>query len=108
MSDRQHTPGPWKVISKYVSPVQGVGAAIEDTKENRVVAELFGTDEFVPEAKSNAAFIVKAVNAHDALLEALEYWLEYVESSSLDSVAGLKGWQGKARAAIKRVEEATT
>ena len=64
----EHTKGPWKVIPNYVSPVQGVGAAVEDTKEHRVVAEMFGTDEFSAEAEANAQLMA----ASHEMLEALE------------------------------------
>jgi hypothetical protein len=61
------------------------------------IAQVFGDDE--SEAQANAAFIVRAVNNHDALVEALDYWMFFIESESGDPKQ--KVWVEKARAALK-------
>ena len=62
-----HTPTPWKVGEEYeiLGPNEKVVAT---TYHNR------------PEVEANAAFIVRAVNAHEELLEALRYVVDSGES----------------------------
>jgi hypothetical protein len=58
-----HTPGPWeKTQSHDIFQVGG----------NCLVASCSGNSGFYPNAEANAAFIVRACNSHDDLLEVLE------------------------------------
>ena len=77
----QHTPTPWN--KKYQ------GNLIRD-KNDSVLAEVIDT--------SNAAFIVRAVNSHDALVEALELAGECFGQHNLLSTAT----DEDRRAALKR------
>jgi hypothetical protein len=70
----EHTPTPWNCASRY-SSVVGVpivsrtGQRIGNTAIPDMPPEW---DELKRTAEANAAFIVKAVNSHDALMEALQ------------------------------------
>ena len=100
----EHTPIPWRelapgVIAGATDPGWGAIAQVSQT-------------EAEPEARATAAFIVRAVNNHAALLEALEGYLAEHEShpSPEDgaAVAVCPGcWEAetKARAAIKSAQE---
>jgi hypothetical protein len=75
MSETKHTPTPWKsfVNLRCATPLKG--CYINACGENAArIADVLsqcgvGTQE---ECEANAAFIVRAVNSHDALVEALE------------------------------------
>ena len=41
----------------------------------------------------------------DALRDALAYWVEYVETSTMPETVALKGWLGKARDALDAIRE---
>lgn len=70
----KHTPTPWKLEnSSTVIVPDGAGGTI---------AEVYGDD--VKEQKANAAFIVKAVNAHDVLVTALRRTEKHVPRESFD------------------------
>ena len=73
MKTQKHTPTPWK-LDKW-GLIQGDNTDIANTNDTWV-------DEGVAEA--NAAYIVKAVNSHEALLKALknmrEDWLTSFET----------------------------
>jgi hypothetical protein len=61
-----------------------------------IAAISIGYEEiFDAEQRANAAFIVKAVNAHDALVEALENALLWT-----DEEHDVDEWRDKARAAL--------
>ncbi len=74
----EHTPGPWHATGTYQrerhaphywrSPVLAQG---------RVIAYAFGHTR--DKAKANAALIVRAVNAHDALVAAVGRAVVYME-----------------------------
>ena len=66
----KHTPIPWK-LEKHNS---GLGVRIYH--ETR----LFGQDmQFIgSQGEANASFIVKAVNSHEALVEACKYALNWI------------------------------
>ena len=70
MGKEKHTKTPWKVFYAKSNDdlIIGVG---EETGEGIIASNgsFWGTDS---EAKSNAEHVVKCVNAHDELLEALE------------------------------------
>jgi formylmethanofuran dehydrogenase subunit B len=69
----ERTPGPWKA-GKFSSVVGCPITAQPDPSRNTVViAGVHGAfgDDYQAEVEANAAFIVRACNAHEDLLEAL-------------------------------------
>jgi hypothetical protein len=62
----EHTPVPWRVHTLYLSEIY----ATVDEKRMQI-ADISGACSQLDEA--NAAFVVKAVNAHDILVQALEF-----------------------------------
>lgn len=73
-----HTPTPWVVIPAFSPTCGDVGITAKGLPN--VLAECFedirhGSEKARDEAQSNAAFIVKAVNAYDDLVAALKYCL---------------------------------
>jgi len=81
-AEAKHTPTPWKATMVLVS---GRGKQsifrpwITTTDGDRGICEIFvsGNDgrNITSEDRANAAFIVRAVNAHDELLEAVKFLL---------------------------------
>lgn len=83
MTAPKHTPAPWHaengtIYSQYAT----IGSAHGKTRNDA-------------ENDANAAFIVRAVNAHDALVEALEEFIGSHATFSVPSIAA------KARAALR-------
>ena len=64
MTNAKHTPGPWQGY------MENKTAYIESKADQKIIASCGITTS--PESKANAAFIVRACNSHDALVEALE------------------------------------
>lgn len=94
------TPGPWKVLDLRH---QG-GGQIKITGEpspwsSRYVANVLVSN---PAAPDNAAFIVRACNAHDGLVKALREMIEAIEAP--ENVVRLEATE-KARAALAAAEE---
>lgn len=75
MSKADHTPTPWMILEDGFHEEQleitSADRAQNDMSEIAVVDVGFG-GEFQAEQHANAAFIVRAVNAHDALVAALK------------------------------------
>jgi hypothetical protein len=68
----KHTKTPW-AIHRYDRPSGGIAISGPDTdKINAFVATAFADLRSIEEAEANAAFIVRAVNCHAELVEALE------------------------------------
>jgi len=69
MAQAAHTPTPWKFEDEYVR-----ADALNGDEGGNIVADVYTrpSHSHSPEMEANAAFIVRAVNAHDALVEALE------------------------------------
>lgn len=63
-----HTPTPWRVFTATNGLYIGVG----EPNGEGILDAGFGVWREGPEAIANAAFIVKAVNAHDELVAALQ------------------------------------
>ena len=90
-----HTPGPWAIGKKYKSDIytSGGGKLIARTVSSAGIMSL-ATD-------ADAAFIVRAVNAHDDLVAALQEALPYLdELYKLNTYAGVTAL--KMRAAITK------
>lgn len=68
MTDTKHTPTPWGISGNLL--VSGD----RHVQNNRVGA----TFNYRGNAKANAAFIVRAVNAHEALVAALAEVMEWI------------------------------
>ena len=91
MNATKGTPRPWEASNPTTSITR-----IQDSFKRNILATLLGTME---NREANAALIVKAVNNHDALVEALEglfrectmvhkYWGE--ESNQLQAVIAIQ------------------
>jgi len=106
MSTPTHTPGPWvndeglhnMMEFRIYSPTGRVIARLQDFTTFR---------EDVEEAEANAAFIVRACNAHEELVKALETLLE--RANGLDQSATHDGLSNcnaitKARIAIAKAK----
>lgn len=70
MSEQKHTPTPWTVGPANQKAHEDSHAGIHGA-DGFIVAEVQADVEELP-AGANAAFIVKACNSHDALVEALK------------------------------------
>ena len=70
MTNTQHTPTPWLVVPEKLGSYQ-----IRTVDDDVTIAGTFGygADDRKDQEAANAAFIVRAVNSHDALIEALSY-----------------------------------
>lgn len=103
----QHTAIPWEPTGNG-EPVKNIKDPIFyklGIKHGGIrVAEAHGIGE--EEAKANAAFIVKAVNSHDELVEALKSVLDTIESyNQVKNVFNLNSAQWKkAKQALKNAE----
>lgn len=68
------------------------------------IVEVFGKSHETS-AETNAAFIVKAVNSHEAFVEALRGLTKYVESLPNFEIKHQNGYWVKAKLALKQAEE---
>jgi hypothetical protein len=110
---QKHTPTPWRAGS-YSSIVGVPIMAQPDPKQNTIIvagtrsAAATTPDGFRAEVEANAAFIVRAVNAHDDLVKALR---ELIESMPAEGQAVPRAntlWRGmmtRARAALSKAGE---
>lgn len=95
----QHTRTPWRVMSKegrYIAAANEAGVDV-------VIADLRNEHGCVtPSTKDNAAFIVRAVNAHDELVAALRDVEGRLSDLARLSLAGQGYWRAvkRARAAL--------
>lgn len=97
-----HTPTPWLAVKAPASEhKEGIHWYIEEGSQHATVATIYMlcTKEWTD---ANAAFIVRAVNAHEELLEALYQALPYVEDQLQDQ--GYK--PGAVERKIKFIKEA--
>lgn len=94
VSPMNHTPTPWYHIHKsQCFSVDDCDHGIElyrlpiftdslPTKREKITCEAYGST--VEETQQNAAFIVRACNSHDALVDALEYMVEQMAREYTD------------------------
>ena len=103
MSER--TPTPWHIAAtEHTELVMG----FKDNTEC-VLAELDTDDVSMQESEANAAFIVKAVNSHDALEDFVRWvdsWVSNpVSSYSVNALDGLFGMTRDKIAALASIKE---
>ena len=91
MSESKHTPTPW-AFCKAKTPIEGefafgIYATIDGMP--KIIAEAFGRvgKDIRPDAAANAAFIVRAVNAHEDLLEAAQLYDQTYASTQTNPTA---------------------
>jgi len=70
-----HTPGPWRILAQ--SPYRGGAEICAGDSTVAVMYREVGYDDWqdvepLPQAEANAAFIVRACNAHEELVKALK------------------------------------
>lgn len=89
MNKAKHTPAPWKVFyaTNNDQLIIGVG---QETGEGIIASNgsFWGTDA---EAKANAEHVVKCVNAHDSLLDALELVKSQLEKDYITMTNDVEG-----------------
>ena len=81
MTTATHTPTPWKV--NYAQEINGTFKAeiLPGMNEHQAVAYTWGAT--LDQTLSNAAFIVRAVNSHEHLVEALKGLFDMVRDGKL-------------------------
>jgi len=114
MSNSEHTPVPWGIeatdTTLWVGPMRPDGKKIEDLVFYiRVDPEY--TDAALAKRKANAAFVIKAVNSHNALVSALEQIIEMNVQYAIDrygdaSQAEMMACVSTARAALAEAKGA--
>jgi hypothetical protein len=102
---QKHTPTPWRLGPFHK---KDGSVAIHAKGESVFHMAPFASSE--ERAEANAAFIVKAVNAHEGLVKALERAITYIELTC-DEEAGEEAAEAKhdldmARAALKAADAA--
>lgn len=75
----KHTPTPWKE-GKSSAPMT---ECIILSESGYVIGEVYNCQDN-PENTANAAFIVRACNSHDALVEALAQCIDNLQGSGYD------------------------
>ena len=73
----EHTPTPWTVFNPDND--QHIGDYLEIYHESILIADVLRPGPV--DAKANAAFIVKAVNSHEELLESLQSIVDRLEGA---------------------------
>jgi hypothetical protein len=79
MTDTAHTPTPWKLMKNG----RIAGPHIQLARGYQDVLGMITMNGDHQNMRANAAFIVKAVNAHDVLVEALNYARSELEAYEL-------------------------
>lgn len=102
MSEQNHTPLPWgsRGVDGYIIAIAREGymphATVHSAKPNHTLSF---------EDLQNAAFIVRAVNSHQELVEALKLALEFMEQDRCDSYYNPQESEVEiVRAALKKAE----
>lgn len=89
----KHTPTPWYYLSDY----ERIYNTSDWTTESVCIAEIIRTLNF----KANATHILKCVNAHDDLVDALQRWLFNIEE-----LAKLEGYEPLIKQTKQALEKA--
>ena len=104
----KHTPTPWKVRIPSVDILNANQImSVEDSVEN--IARCYDTTDAKSgcgegDKRANAAFIVRAVNSHEALVEALGKACASVENQANWDKPPYSEWYYSAKALIKSLE----
>lgn len=80
-----HTPGKWYVYENCPAFEGNPDCIVTDTVEDAVIASMGGD---MPEVKENAQYICRAVNAHEALVDALRALTDEFHEMALCAKAG--------------------
>lgn len=98
----QHTPTPWTVSERQA---MGIGhQAVISEMTDEVIARMDFLNE--DDGKSNAAFIVRAVNAHEDMKAALEQCEGFLKAMmDLEKHKGARALLVKVLQALKKGEE---
>ncbi len=81
-----HTPTPWSIGQFDQVSIDGKGTA------DSICVKGFSLSHS-PEAKANAAFIVRAVNSHEELVQALVTVVHMLKQESVPSVHQTDQWE---------------
>ena len=103
-----HTPTPWAVSPSQRSRIED--PTRDGFKGKYRIADAYQSEQLAncprgDEAADNAAFIVKAVNSHDALVEALRIARAYVLLAVNDD-GGIENCEIGDRLALERIDAA--
>jgi hypothetical protein len=98
-TEGKHTPGPWEIVVTVNTGRVNIFSA-DLSKPYHLGTFVSGSRNDLPTFKANAAFIVRACNAHHALIEALEYVAGH--ASMARHYANERGWL----ASLENVEKA--
>lgn len=109
MADGKRTPGPWMwtddghQFALSIRPA-GTGFLLASVPRD---GSMYGTHPACPggSPEANAAYIVRACNAHDGLVEALRDLITWFEDDHPASHDGMVESLTKARAALRAAEE---
>lgn len=77
------TPTPWKIRDGWADTVQPCDASLNN---EFIIATLYG-----PDRAANARLIVRAVNAHEALVEALDHAVNIIREHVPEDALGIDG-----------------
>lgn len=106
MTNTKHTPTPWAIVPTVDCTRHNIfGRAVN--QEYHIGTLQGGSIKDVDIAKANAAFIVRACNAHEELTEALKWALGVIttceeNAHNIDWSIGHFGRKGKAQAALAK------
>lgn len=102
-----HTPTPWKLGEENVGGGFNIYAGPMRIAHTSIQARVISPSTRLldePEAKANAALIVKAVNGHEALLDFARNVAGLDDRLLLDAGV-IKVWRDEARAALSRNDD---
>lgn len=101
MTNTKHTPTPWHYVeNKRLGLMQICDTIYHNKGETSLITSINTNDPHLHNAQANAAYIVKAVNCHEQLVEALK---------ALRNAARKQGYEfgsvsGQVRAALAAAE----
>lgn len=94
-----HTPTPWKVFAwKEFEDGERAARHHIQSEAGQLISRCYKRNLSLVESEANAEFIVRAVNSHDELLEAVNATLKYYSALSViwkennGSIVGDKGY----------------
>lgn len=102
-SEATHSPTPWKVSGVVVPSIRDpLFSHTSIVSGGKRVARVAGIGD--DETKANAAFIVKAVNSHEALVSALKNFIDWANIQPGGSMLAIQVNE-QAKAALKAAGE---